>query len=297
MAACGVDVEFVKQLALEGGRMIKDKFLNRDKAVNNKISGADLVTETDIAVEKHLIGKVKAAFPAHAFLCEESCVHDQKLTDELTWIMDPIDGTTNFVHSFPMCCVSIGFAVAGRVEIGVVYNPILDELYSATRGGGAFMNGQRIKASTVKELSSALASVGFAVAMCQKLKDPALPAAQRSEITRIRRQVIAHTDMLVEVAHDIRRIGSAALDLCAIAMGRTDVYFEIGPKEWDFAAGMLIVEEAGGHVCDYDGTHPLRLDARRVLAASCPELARELCDMIAKTDAKVDEQLRAEGLL
>eukprot|EP00386_Alphamonas_edax_P006550 GDKI01021180.1.p1 GENE.GDKI01021180.1~~GDKI01021180.1.p1 ORF type:complete len:298 (-),score=86.81 GDKI01021180.1:292-1185(-) len=297
MAEHGVDVEFVKSLAREGGAMIKAAFLNRDKRVDNKISNADLVTETDVAVEKHLISKVKAAFPTHSFLCEESSVQDQKLTDEPTWIMDPIDGTTNFVHSFPMCCASIAFAVKGRVEIGVVYNPNLDELFWATRGGGAYLNGQRIRASNVKQLRSSLASVGFAMGMVQKLRDPQLPEDQRKHITRIRRQVVAHTDMLIDVAHDIRRIGSAALDLCQIAAGRTDVYFEICPKEWDIAGGMIIVEEAGGHVCDYDGSHPLKLDARRVMAASCPEVAHELVAMIKQADVKVDEQLKKEGLL
>jgi fructose-1,6-bisphosphatase/inositol monophosphatase family enzyme len=195
----------------------------------------DLVTKTDKEVEDLLISSIKKQFPSHMFIGEES-VSDGKaqeiLTNAPTWLIDPIDGTTNFVHKFPHSCISVGFALNKKILLGIVYNPIQEHLYTAISGKGAYCNGMRISVSKTDKLSHCLVATGFPY-----------DRSQTDKILSILRTVLLNV-------RDVRRAGSAALDICYVAHGIFDVYYEFGIHSWDVAAGMVILEEAGGLV-DY----------------------------------------------
>lgn len=167
--------------------------------------------------------------------------------DNPTWIVDPIDGTTNFVHRFPFSCVSVALAINKKVVVGVVYNPMMNELFTAVRGQGAFLNGEKLQISQTTELKQALVATGFPY--------------QRDDETLD--HVLANVKIVLQNCRAVRRAGSAALDMCYVARGVFDIYYEAGVHAWDIAAGALIVEEAGGHVMDmYDS--PFSLGLRRV---------------------------------
>eukprot|EP01067_Filipodium_phascolosomae_P000999 Filipodium_phascolosomae@DN1693_c0_g1_i1.p1 len=278
MSASMGERAFLEELAKGAGKTIKEKFYDRTKSTTSKISENDLVTETDVSIEKELISKIKAKYPTDLFICEESSTESTELTSDRTWIIDPIDGTMNFIHSFPFTCVSIGFAVNGRVEAGCVYNPILDELFIANRGGGAFLNGLPIAVSpNAKSLSTALVLAGFCSTKIRKLAvEVDMSATERKWHEQIEEMVHANVAFLLRNCRDIRRTGSAACDLCNVAMGRADAYFEIGGKIWDVAAGTLILEEAGGHVMDVSGG-AFGLTSQRLVAVSSKQLGQELC--------------------
>ncbi|GAB4820855.1 hypothetical protein N2152v2_007901 [Parachlorella kessleri] len=187
-----------------------------------------------------------------------------ELTEEPTWMVDPVDGTTNFVHRFPFSCVSIGLAIDRRVVAGVVYNPILDEVFHATRGGGAFRNGQRIAVSQTDSLQAAV----FATEVGTSREDAFLDAC----FDRIR--------TLVKQCRSLRATGSCALNLCGVACGRLDAYYELGlGGPWDLAAAVLVVEEAGGRVLDPTGG-PFNIMSRRVLGTNA-HLAEEVSSVLA----------------
>jgi fructose-1,6-bisphosphatase/inositol monophosphatase family enzyme len=169
------------------------------------------------------------------------------VTDEPTWIVDPIDGTTNFVHRFPFSCVSIGLAIGKKVVVGVVYNPMMGEMFTAIRGQGAKLNGEPISISQTTDLKQALVATGFPY--------------QRDDATLD--HVLANVKIILQHCRAVRRAGSAALDMCYVARGVFDIYYEAGVHAWDIAAGALIVEEAGGYVKDMYDT-PFSLGLRRV---------------------------------
>eukprot|EP00388_Colpodella_angusta_P000040 GDKJ01000145.1.p1 GENE.GDKJ01000145.1~~GDKJ01000145.1.p1 ORF type:complete len:293 (+),score=86.40 GDKJ01000145.1:29-907(+) len=277
-----VSIDFVIDLAKKAGTMIKDKVFNRDKAIKSKASLGDLVTETDVAVENALMSIIKERYPDHQFVCEESATTGQRCTDAPTWIIDPIDGTTNFVHTFPFCCVSIGFCRNKIPVIGVVYNPLLDELFVGQKGGGAFLNGVSIKTSGVTELGQSLVSTGFGMNITRALGDPNASEEKKKIAQHRKNEILKYTGKLMETVHDIRRVGSAALDICHVAMGRQDVFFEIGPCEWDIAAGLCILREAGGVDGDFNKEQPLELHLRRVVVAATQELYDEIVEVILK---------------
>ncbi|PHJ18824.1 inositol monophosphatase 1, partial [Cystoisospora suis] len=164
----GVTVNLVQEIAREAGAMVRSHFFEREKIVDTKDSPADLVTEIDKEVENKLKERISAAFPEHRFLCEESCALDERLTDAPTWVIDPIDGTTNFVHTLPFTCVSIAFVVKKETLLGVVYAPILDEMFTAEKGKGAFLNGQRISTSGREDPSCSVICCGFSVGTIRK---------------------------------------------------------------------------------------------------------------------------------
>ena len=204
----------------------------RDKGVN------DLVTGTDVASENLILRMIRAAFPAHRIASEESGVHAGMERDSLTWWVDPLDGTYNFVHGVPRFSVSIACAdVEGAVLAGVVYDPMFDELFIAAIGRGATCNGQPIKVSTASDLQHSLAASGFAADL------------------RTTNNNRAEWSVFVERCQGVARMGSCALDLCYVASGRFDVYWEYAPTAIDRAAGTLIVLEAGGRLSDVEG-HP-----------------------------------------
>ncbi|MBR0565201.1 inositol monophosphatase [Azoarcus sp. L1K30] len=194
----------------------------------------DFVTEVDRAAEKAIIEVLREAYPGHGILAEES--GESGAESEFVWIIDPLDGTTNFIHGFPQYAISIALAKNGVPEHCVVYNPINNELFTASRGGGAFLNDRRIRVSRRTRLSDALLGTGF-------------PYREFGNIDAY----LAMFRELTQKAAGIRRPGAAALDLAYVAAGRLDGFWEIGLAPWDMAAGVLLVQEAGGLVSDFAG--------------------------------------------
>lgn len=193
----------------------------------------DFVSEVDRAAEQAIIEVLHKAYPEHSIVAEESGVHQG---NAFQWIIDPLDGTTNYLHGFPQYSVSIALKHRGVIEHGVVYDPLREELFTASRGAGALLNDRRIRVSGQKVLESALLGTGFPF--------------------RDQQHLDAYLGMFKSMIQDtagIRRPGSAALDLAYVAAGRVDGFWEIGLAEWDFAAGVLLIKEAGGTVTDIAG--------------------------------------------
>ncbi|XP_038973007.1 inositol monophosphatase 3 isoform X1 [Phoenix dactylifera] len=234
------------------GEVIRQGFY-QTKHVEHK-GQVDLVTETDKACEDLVFNYLKKHYPDHKFIGEETSAAfgTAELTDDPTWIIDPLDGTTNFVHGFPFVCVSIGLAIGKVPTVGVVYNPIINELFTGVRGQGAFLNGTRIKASSQNELLKAL------------LVTEAGTKRDKSTIDSTTNRI---NSFLFKV-RSVRMCGSLALNLCGVACGRLDLCYELGfGGPWDVAAGAVIVQEAGGHVFDPSGGD-FDLMARRVAASN-----------------------------
>jgi myo-inositol-1(or 4)-monophosphatase len=194
----------------------------------------DFVTEVDQRVEEEIISIVRKAYPSHGFLGEEGGVVDG---DDYQWIIDPIDGTRNFIHGFPHFAVSIAIAHKNRIEHGVIYDPNRQELFTATRGKGAQLNERRIRVAERKKLEECLLGTGFAYRHTDATSE--IPADIFSTI--------------MPICGDVRRAGAATLDLAYVACGRLDGFWEMGLKVWDMAAGILLIKEAGGMVCDLNG--------------------------------------------
>ena len=197
-------------------------------------SEINLVTEVDKASEQMIIAKIVANFPDHDVLAEEGFGH--RKDSIYKWIIDPLDGTTNFAHGYPLWCVSIALECQGQIILGVVYDPLKDEMFKAVRGSGAFLNGRSIQVSQHEVLSKALMATGFAY-----------------NVRETSNNNLAQFGNMLLKAQSVRRDGVAALDLCYVACGRYDGYWELNLFPWDMAAGLLIVEEAGGLVTKYNG--------------------------------------------
>jgi myo-inositol-1(or 4)-monophosphatase len=218
----------------------------------------DLVTEADLASQRVIHGIIRDAFPEHDFLGEEddeACIAASD--SDFRWVVDPLDGTTNFVHRLQTFAVSIGLQKQGEVIVGVVYDPIADECFSATSGGGALLNGESIRVSDCTSLPSALVAASFS-----------------ADVTPESDEIKCFLEVLVE-CQALRRLGSAALNLAYLATGRLDGYWASSVKIWDVAAGVLLVREAGGIVTRLDGG-PLDLAHPRFAATSTKELHTEL---------------------
>jgi myo-inositol-1(or 4)-monophosphatase len=206
----------------------------------------DYVTEIDKSSEAQIVREIKRYHPDHAFLGEEGGSEGQS---DYQWIIDPLDGTSNYLHGIPHFGISIALQVKGRTEHAVVYDPMRDEMFSASRGNGAHLNNTRIRVSARNSLNSAIVATAF-------------PFRQRGMMS-------VYTGIFSDVfrkIEDIRRNGAAALDLAWVAAGRMDAYFEIGLKPWDVAAGALLVREAGGVVTDFDGNDAVE-ESHSILAA------------------------------
>ena len=194
---------------------------------------ADLVTVADRRSEALIVGKLRSRFPDHAIVAEEGGNH--KSSSDYCWYVDPLDGTTNYAHGFPVYCVTLGLAYRDEVIAGVVFDPTRNELYSAERGAGAFLNGTRLHVSSAENLSESLVGTGFP------------PFASNHDLN------VKFYFRFTELSHGIRRAGSAALDLCCVAAGRFEGFWELKLNPWDKAAGTLMVTEAGGRVSDVRG--------------------------------------------
>jgi myo-inositol-1(or 4)-monophosphatase len=218
--------------ALEAGRLLM-KHVRTDFAVAHK-GDVNLVTEIDIAAEELIVSRILEAFPSHAILAEES--RPEARRGSHTWIIDPLDGTTNYAHGFPFFCVSIGLEIDGELEWGVVYNPNLDELFAAHRGRRALLNDEPIRVSKVSSLNSSLLATGFPYD---------IRTSEQNNLDYFREFALR--------TQAVRRAGSAALDLCYVASGRFDGFWELKLSPWDCAAGYLMVREAGGRVTDFKG--------------------------------------------
>ncbi len=220
------------EAALAAGHLQRSYF--RRHLTIRKKGAIDLVTEADVAVEQDIRARVARRFPSHDFLGEESAAAVS--ASPFRWIVDPIDGTTNFAHGVALFCVSIALEIEGRVEVGVIYDPMADELFTAERGEGARLNGRRLAVTTEGALIDALLVTGF----------PYTATDERRE------QLEMFAAFLAE-SRAVRRLGSAALDLCFVAAGRFEAFWEQNLHPWDVAAGALLVSEAGGQVTDFRG--------------------------------------------
>ncbi|XP_033227563.1 inositol-phosphate phosphatase-like isoform X2 [Belonocnema kinseyi] len=262
--------EIAKKLTLEAGKIIKSA-TDTEKLVESKSSiHSDLVTEYDKEVENILIGGLSKEFPDHKFIAEELSAQEKsipELTDDPTWIIDPIDGTTNFVHGYPESCISIGLTIDKEVVIGIIYNPDNCHLYTAKKNEGAFLNGVRLQTSSVTEVAL----------IHESMKNRDIYAGR--------------LEALATVTHGIRGNGSAALSLAYVARGIVDIYQMHGLKPWDVAPAILLIQEAGGIVTDLKG-QPFSVMKSKlgIIAASNKQLVKEVTKLIIETDLKTQRK-------
>lgn len=234
------------QAAEKAGLLLK-KRISRKRTVDYK-GVVNLVTEMDILSEKIIVNEIRRHYPNHSFLVEENTIKEED--SPFRWIIDPLDGTTNYAHTFPIFCVSIALAKRGEIILGVVYDPMRDELFVAEKGKGSCLNGRKISVSSTPKLSQSLLATGFPY-----------------DLRESRTNNFDHFRNFALRVHAVRRTGSAALDLCYVAAGRFDGFWEMKLGPWDLAAGSLMVREAGGKTTDFLGAS-LGLDGRRVLASN-----------------------------
>ena len=239
-------INIATEAAHAAGEIMRRSLQRLDTVPVARKARHDYVSDVDRACEAAIVKEIHRFNPDHAILGEEG---GRQGESDVLWIIDPLDGTSNYLHGIPHFCVSIAYQVKGRVEHGVIYDPMRDELFTASRGVGAFMNSKRIRVSDRKQLDNAILATAFPFRSRQ-----AMPV-----YTRIFSSVYRKVE-------DIRRMGAAALDLAWTAAGRYDGYFEMGLKPWDVAAGALLVREAGGVVSDFGGKDDVE-EAGSILAA------------------------------
>lgn len=233
------------EIAHEAGAILRDEF-SRPPEIAYK-GEVDLVTQADKRSEQAIVAAITKLFPEHSILAEEGFGHES--LSEFGWHVDPLDGTTNFAHKYPCFCVSIALAQRHTLLAAVVYNPVYNELFAAAKGEGATLNGEKIKVSQNATLSTSLLCTGF-------------PVHNRKGTPNLQ----YYGDFTMQ-SHGVRRDGSAALDLAYVSAGRFDGFWEFGLKKWDTAAGVLLVEEAGGQVSDFAGA-PYELGGPLILATN-----------------------------
>ena len=237
----------LKLACLEAGKVILKNY-GTIKSVKSK-GRNDWVKKQDILIERRVIKIIKRDFPVAAFIGEETGVSSKKM--DMTWIIDPIDGTNNYIHDYPFFCTSIGVMIKGEMTHGAVYDPLREEFFYAQKDHGAFMNEKRIKVSEIRKLSDSLLCTGFITSKVSYAK-----------------KNISNFTRLVFKARSIRRDGSAALDLAYVACGRLDGFWELGLNSWDTSAGVLLVEEAGGKVINSKGKKFNILENKSLISAN-----------------------------
>ena len=238
-------LETAVEIAREAGALLAHFF---ERRVGFELKGEfDLVTEADRSSERLVVERLRSHFPSHAIVAEEGGGHES--ASEYRWYVDPLDGTTNFAHAFPMFNVTMGLERAGEMAAGVIFDPIRQEMFAAERGGGAYLNSRRIRVSKVARLEDSLMCTGF-------------PSRKRHLNVNIH-----FYHQMAMATHGVRRTGSAALDLAWVACGRLDGFWEFGLNPWDMAAGRLIVAEAGGRYSDMLGG-PHAFTSRHLFASN-----------------------------
>jgi myo-inositol-1(or 4)-monophosphatase len=259
-------LEAAVETAMEAGGLLLAEF---DRPVKISYKGeVDLVTQADRRSEQAIVSRLRGFFPKHAIVAEEG--GGQESDSPYRWIVDPLDGTTNFAHGYPCFAVSIGLEEAGELVVGVIYQPVTKELFTTARGEGAYLNERRIQVSSIEHLSTSLLATGF-------------PSAKRARNPNIH----YYWDFTLR-SHGVRRDGSAALDLASVACGRFDGFWEFGLHSWDTAAGVLLVREAGGVVTTFSG-RPYRMDDYETLAsngrihAAMCQVASDIAERIGKS--------------
>ena len=245
----------------EGGRVILMYFNQLDRLEYSSKGRNDYVSQADVEAERAVLDVLTRAYPDHGIIAEES---GEREGSEYTWIIDPLDGTTNFLHGFPMFAVSVAVKRAGVLEHGVVYDPLHDEMFTASRGEGAQLNGKRIRVSTTRKLAPSLLGTGF-------------PFRDLGIIEPWMRSF----QSLLPKSSGIRRAGAAALDLAYVAAGRLDGFWEFGLKPWDMAAGALLIREAGGLVADVSGGQDF-LESGNLVSAN-PLIFEEFRKIVARS--------------
>ncbi len=244
--------------ATEAGDLMKSR-MNTGFSVENKEGINNLVTEVDVACEKLIMDAIRNDFPDHFILSEET--GEIRTDSAYKWIIDPIDGTVNFAHGIPLCCVSIGLEKNGQVIMGAVYNPFLDEFFFAEKGQGATLNGNKISVTGKTDVFAACLVTGFPYSYLDSENGP-----------------LEVFGRLIRKGVPVRRLGSAAIDLCWVAAGRFDGFYEHKLNAWDSAAGFLMVEEAGGKVTDFEG-NPYSLYQPHIVATN-GKIHNDLLDVI-----------------
>ncbi len=248
----------IEKLARDAGAILRDRY-NQEHEVQYK-GVIDLVTEADHASEAYLIQEIKTRFPGSHILAEES--GETKGENEGIWYIDPLDGTVNFAHHIPIFCVSIAYAFKGKMILGAVYDPLLDELFTAEQGKGAFLNGKSIHASNTTELQRSLLVTGFPYDTWNTEKDN-----------------FKNFEKLAKKSQGVRRLGSAALDCCYVGAGRFDGFWELTLRPWDIAAAGLIAEEAGARVTAMDGS-PDYISPPQSILATTPGIYRQMLEQL-----------------
>lgn len=252
-------LRFAKNLAREAGDILVRGY-NKPRTVSHK-GAIDLVTDTDLKSEKLIRRRISANYPDHEILAEEGGASETQTESPFRWVVDPLDGTTNFAHGYPVFCVSIALEFARQTVLGVVYDPLRDELFSAAQGDGGRLNRKRLKVSKTRTMQRALCATGFPYDMHTSNRDN-----------------LDNFNRVIKRAQGVRRGGSAALDLCYLAAGRFDVYWELKLSPWDTAAGALIAREAGANVTDLSGKSH-QIEKKEILAAN-PTLSKQMLKLL-----------------
>ena len=258
-------VTIMVKAARQGGNVLLRSINKLDSLNVVQKDRLDYASEVDADAEKAVIKELKRAYPDYSVLGEESGGQAGK-NGRYTWVIDPLDGTSNYLRGFPHYCVSLALVDNGEPTDAVIFDPLRNELFTASRGSGAQLNERRIRVSDRKDLAGTTLGTGFA---------PRERARAGAQLECVR-------ELLVQ-AEDVRRTGSAALDLAYVACGRSDAYFEAGLKAWDIAAGVLLVREAGGKVCDYRGANIARLDFQGAKDHQVVAGNIKVCEALQKT--------------
>ncbi len=266
---CDEDVlrylQFARELALDVGKLLREGYY-RHREIAKK-SDRELVTSADIAAEKFIRERISLEFPGHKILSEE-LGGEQVMDVSDLWVVDPLDGTNNFAHGFPVFAVSIAYVHRGHIDVGVVYDPLRNEMFSASSRGDAYLNGEKIAVSGIDELSQALLATGFPYERA--------PGTDNN---------LNHFIKFWYSAQGIRRAGSAALDLCYVAAGRLDGFWELKLRPWDMAAGALIAKKAGAVVTDFAGK-PWSMKSDRIVAAN-EKIHAQMLEVLAKNEPQI----------
>jgi myo-inositol-1(or 4)-monophosphatase len=256
-------LDFARYTAREAGSLLR-RYAHQRHDVRHKSTDIDLVTEADVASERLIVAAIRERFPGHTILAEEGEGDTQKLIAgaETLWLVDPLDGTVNYAHGFPMWAVSLALAQRGQVVLAVTYSSLHDEMFWAERGQGAWLNGARVRTSSAGRLRDALLATGFAYRRAT-LKDNNL----------------AEFNAMMPRVQGLRRAGAAVLDMALLACGRLDAYWEMHLQPWDWAAGWLLVQEAGGVVTDMRG-EPWALQKNNVAASNGQALHQKMLEVL-----------------